>query len=257
MAQIHESAAKGYSGAAETYVAGRPDYPAEAGLWLRESLGLGPGKSVLDLGAGTGKFTPNLTATGARVLALEPVDAMRAQLSARLPEVEAMGGAASAIPLPDGALDAVVCAQAFHWFATPEALAEIRRVLAPGGKLGLIWNVRDERVDWVAELSRLTDAREGDTPRFKSGAWRKLFPAPGLLATDAREAVNHHIGPASQVILDRTLSVSFIAALGADEKAKVAAEVQALIDRTPALSDKPEVAFPYVTTMLTFEKRPL
>jgi ubiquinone/menaquinone biosynthesis C-methylase UbiE len=153
---IHDAAAAGFAVGAGAYVTGRPDYPPEAAQWLREVLGLGPGKTVLDLGAGTGKFIRYLKDTGARVVAVEPVDAMRAELSRRHHDVDALAGTAEAIPLPDASLDAVVCAQAFHWFATTRALPEIRRVLRVGGMLGLIWNVRDESVPWVAAVSAIT-----------------------------------------------------------------------------------------------------
>ena len=146
MAAIHQAAAEGYTAKAEAYIRGRPEYPAAVQDWLRDDLALGAGKTVLDLGAGTGKFLPHLRATGAAVIAVEPVPAMRAQLTQRNPGIEAMAGTAEDIPLADGAVDAIVCAQAFHWFANPAALAEIHRVLKPGGALGLIWNVRDESV---------------------------------------------------------------------------------------------------------------
>jgi ubiquinone/menaquinone biosynthesis C-methylase UbiE len=131
----------------------------------------------MDLGAGTGKFTPLLVATGASVVAVEPVDAMRAQLLSNLPTVTALAASAQALPLADASVDAVLCAQAFHWFATPAALREIGRVLKVGGKLGLVWNVRDESVDWVAAITRIIAPYEGDTPRFHTGEWRRLFPS--------------------------------------------------------------------------------
>ncbi len=254
MPDIHHSAAKGYSGAAETYVAGRPDYPAEVHDWLTDSLGLGPDQRVLDLGSGTGKFLPALEATGATVTALEPVAQMRAQIAARFPKVAALAGSAEAIPLPDASLDVVVCAQAFHWFANAQAVAEITRVLAPGGRLGLIWNVRDTREPWVAALSEITDSYEDDTPRHRSGLWRQVIPTPALVATDKRQAVNHHIGAVEQVVVDRTLSTSFIAALPPERKAEAVARVRDLIAATPALSSGGPVAFPYLTEMFTFRK---
>ncbi|WP_245442530.1 class I SAM-dependent methyltransferase [Methylobacterium terrae] len=144
MSDLHPAAATGFASGADTYAKGRPDYPAALSTWLREALRLGPGRAVADLGAGTGKFTGLVAATGADVTAVEPVDAMRARLAASLPGVAALAGSAEAIPLPDGSLDALVCVQAFHWFSTPAALAEIRRVLKVGGRFGLVWNVRDE-----------------------------------------------------------------------------------------------------------------
>ena len=177
---MHPSAARGFAREAAAYARGRPDYPPEIEGWLTATLGLAPGRRVLDLGAGTGKFTARLAATGAAVAAVEPVAEMRARCAAAAPAAEVREGAAEAIPFPGGGFDAVVCAQAFHWFSTPAALAEIRRVLAPGGRLGLVWNVRDESRDWVAQLTEIMRPFEGDAPRYASGAWRRLFPAPGF-----------------------------------------------------------------------------
>ncbi len=149
---VHHAAAQGFGAAAEAYQRARPDYPAVLADWLHDELDLAPGRVVVDLGAGTGKFTPFLRATGARVVAVEPVEAMRAALVAAHPDVEALAGEAERLPLADASVDAIVCAQSFHWFARPAALAEMRRVLKPGGALGLVWNVRDARVAWVATL---------------------------------------------------------------------------------------------------------
>jgi ubiquinone/menaquinone biosynthesis C-methylase UbiE len=250
---IHGAAAAGFGAAAETYVTGRPDYPPTVRDWLRDVIGLGPGKTVADLGAGTGKFIPYLADSGARVIAVEPVDAMRAELSRRFAEIEALAGTAEAIPLPDASLDAVICAQAFHWFATATALAEIRRVLRPGGMLGLIWNVRDESVPWVAAVSALTNAHEGDTPRYKGGAWRGVFPAEGFTEAGERHARNAHIGSAQQVIIDRTLSTSFIAALPPEEQRAVERRLWTLIEATPELGGD-QIAFPYDTAMYAYRK---
>jgi SAM-dependent methyltransferase len=181
------------------------------------------------------------------VIAVEPVAAMRAQLLERNPGVEAKPGTAEQIPLADGAVDAIVCAQAFHWFANPAALAEIHRVLKPGGRLGLIWNVRDERIGWVAALTRIMAPYEGGIPRYHSGAWRRLFPAEGFGPLRERHFPNAHTGPAEQVIVDRILSVSFIAALPPAGQDDVAAQIRALIATTPELAGKSEVAFPYDT----------
>ncbi|MCW6532285.1 methyltransferase domain-containing protein [Sphingomonas sp. MMSM20] len=251
---IHRSAADGYAVGAGSYVRGRPGYPPEAARWLRETLALAPGRDVLEIGAGTGKFIPLLRATGAHVLALEPVAAMRARLAQDHRDVTVLDGSAAAIPLADGAVDAVVCAQAFHWFATADALTEMRRVLRPGGVLGLIWNVRDEEVPWVAALTALTDPWEAGTPRYRSGAWRKVFPAPGFVEIGERAVRHAHVGSAAAVIVDRTLSVSFIAALPDAARDEVERQVRALIADTPALAGGGEIAFPYVTRMFAFRR---
>lgn len=201
----------------------------------------------MDLGAGTGKFTRLLVQTGARVQAIEPVDAMRAELIRTLPEVAAIAGVAQSMPLPTASADAVMSAQAFHWFATPEALCEIHRVLKPGGALGLVWNVRDETCEWVAALTKIIAPYEGDTPRFHSGEWRRAF-AGGLFSELEETSFRHaHAGPPREVIIDRVLSVSFIAALSAPDKAHVAAQLAHLIDTDASLRGRAQVTFPYRT----------
>ena len=124
---IHPTAAAGFSLGAAAYERGRPGYPAEAIGWLAEQLGLRAGRTVLDLAAGTGKLTRALVETGAEVVAVEPVDEMRAQLEAAVPAARALAGTAEEIPLADGAVDAVTVAQAFHWFDRDAAFTEIHR----------------------------------------------------------------------------------------------------------------------------------
>jgi SAM-dependent methyltransferase len=251
---IHH-AAQAYTGAADTYVKGRPDYPPEVAGWLRDDVGLAAGGTVVDLGAGTGKFTPRLVSTEARVVAVEPVAAMRAKLSAALPQVTALAGTATAIPLPDASVDAVVCAQAFHWFATADALREIHRVLKPGGRLGLIWNMRDAGVPWVARMDAIVNAYEGDTPRYYTGAWRAVFPFAGFGPFVERHFSQGHTGAPEDVILNRVRSTSFIAALPEAERAKVDAQLRVLIDGEPVLARCAVVTVPYETAAFVATKQ--
>ena len=252
---VHKAAQQGFEKEAQAYARGRPDYPAALSAWLAQALGLGPGREVADVGAGTGKFTALLATTGATVVGVEPVDAMRAKIdSLQLPTVRAVAGTAQAIPLPSGTLDAVVCAQAFHWFATRDALDEFHRVLRPGGQLGLVWNVRDESVDWVAELTRIVAPYEGDAPRFWKQTWREAFPHPALGPAHETVFEHEHVGPPAQVIVDRFMSVSFTAALTADEQARVRAQIEALIASHPALRGREVLRFPYQTRAFWFAR---
>jgi SAM-dependent methyltransferase len=244
---IHHAAAEGYTTGAENDARGRPGYPPEIAGWLRDGLGLHAGSTVVDLGAGTGKFTRYLVESGATVIAVEPVAEMLEKLSAANPQAKALTGMATSIPLPDASVDAVVCAQAFHWFAIAEALAEIQRVLKPGGKLGLVWNMRDARVEWVAKLDAIVNRVEGDTPRYYTGAWRNVFPYPGFGPLDEQHFSHGHTGAPEDVIVTRVRSTSFIAALPADERAKIDGEVYALIAAEPALNGKDVVTVPYET----------
>ncbi|HSX60501.1 MAG TPA: class I SAM-dependent methyltransferase [Tahibacter sp.] len=246
-APLHPSAATGFSEGADGYARNRPDYPPAIVDWLRDALALDATATAVDLGAGTGKFVPYLLAAGASVIAVEPVAGMRERLVARFPQIVTLDGTAEAMPLADASADAVVCATAFHWFATRDALAEIHRVLRPGGRLGLIWNVRDERTGWVARLSALFARYEDDTPRQHTQAWRAVFPFDGFAPLQVCEFAHEHEGSPEQVVVGRVLSTSFIAALPEPVRARVADEVRALIAAEPALAGRDRVAMPYRT----------
>jgi len=247
MTTIHPSAAQGFAAAAQIYVRGRPGYPAELLPWLTGELELQAGRTCVDLGAGTGKFTALLVQTGAEVIAVEPVAEMRRQLVADLPGVRAIEGTAESMPLAAGSAHAVLCAQAFHWFANDRTLEEIHRVLASGGKLGLVWNVRDESVGWVAALTEIIAPYETGTPRYHTGLWRQAFAGQPFTALEETCFPHQHVGSPREVIIDRTLSVSFIAALPAADRDRVAAQLQALIDGHPDLRGRERIAFPYLT----------
>ncbi len=252
---LHPAASAGFSAGAATYVRGRPDYPEALLDWLRGTLQLRIGTTAVDLGAGTGKFTALLARTGASIVAVEPVAAMRSQFAGPLSHASApvlmAAGMAEAIPLRGGAADAVVCAQAFHWFATHETLREIHRVLRPGGRLGLVWNVRDESIDWVAAITAILAPYEADAPRFTSGRWREVFAQPqarALFSEPQRITWPHEAGGSPEhVIIERFLSVSFVAALPADEQVRVRRRLQDLIETHARLRGRTQIAFPYVT----------
>ena len=188
---IHDAAAKGFARAAGAYADGRPGYPAEIDSWLRETLGLRTGCVALDLGAGTGKLTSRLIDTGARVIAVEPVDAMLGILTGALPGVDARIGTADEIPLGDQTVDAVVCAQSFHWFAFASALAEIRRVLKPGGEAGpSLEPARPERC-----LGRRLDGNHASPRRRHTAISRRAMAARiprGRLQSSYRNQIFSH-----------------------------------------------------------------
>lgn len=160
--------ASSFGAAATAYAEHRPDYAQAAVRWALEPA---PGSRVLDLGAGTGKLTATLAAVGADVTAVEPDPAMLAELRRALPDVGALPGSAEAIPLPDASVDAVLAGNAMHWFDMAVAGPEIARVLVPGGVLAGLWNVLDDRVDWVAGLTRVSPSA-AIGPRDTPTRWR-------------------------------------------------------------------------------------
>jgi ubiquinone/menaquinone biosynthesis C-methylase UbiE len=245
--RIHEQAAVGFGRAAEAYDRGRPDYPPAAVEHLVRVLGVGPGAQVVELGAGTGKFTTYLAATGAQVTAVEPVAGMRERLIQRLPAVEAIDGTAESIPLPDASVDAVFAAQAFHWFDAARAVAEIHRILTPGGGLGLIWNVRDESLAWVRKLSEIIEPHERTSPRYRTLEWMRAFQQGELLTPLESQTFPHVQELTPGALVDRVASISFIAAMPAAERAHVLEQVQTLLQTDPALAGRRQFAMSYQT----------
>ncbi|KYF85913.1 methyltransferase [Sorangium cellulosum] len=252
---LHRLAAQGYATAADAYEKGRPDYPRGAIELLLDTLRIDAGSTVLDLGAGTGKLTRLLVPTGARLLALEPVEGMRRKLGQMVPSAVLLDGVAEAIPLPEASVDAAVAAQSFHWFHGDLALAELHRVLRPRGRLSLLFNLRDERVDWVARISRILNRYGRDAPVHRIGAWRRPFSETRLFAPIGEHEFTHAQELDLDGLLERVASISYIAALPLKERYSVLNEVRDLAGTHPELAGKSAYLFPYRTQVASYERR--
>lgn len=242
-------AVRGFDRAAATYERGRPGYPAAAVRLLARALRLRPGRTVVELGSGTGKFTRALAPVGATRVAVEPVAGMRRVFVAAVPDVPVLDGTAERIPLPDGFADAVVAAQAFHWFRTRPALGEIARVLRPGGSLGLVWNVRDESAGWSHRLTAILDRYTGSVPRSRERGWRREFDRTNDRPFGPlHERTFHHEQRAPRAtFVARILSVSVIAVLPPDERRRVAREVVRVLATDPGTRGRRVLSMPYRT----------
>ena len=229
-----------FESVADLYERVRPTYPGEAVDWLTQTLRIDGRSSVLDLGAGTGKLTRAFVPHAGRVVAVEPGPNMLAELRQAVPQAEAHLGAAEAIPLPDGSVDAVVCGQSFHWFRTDDALAEIRRVLRPGGGLGLIWNVRDPADPVQEEVTTLLH------PFMPPGRPPLPTTVVGLIdgafgrVQSASFRFEQELDP--EGVVGRILSISFVAAAAPERRAELAETLRAMVTRQGG-----RVAFRYVS----------
>ncbi|MGY4474950.1 class I SAM-dependent methyltransferase [Bradyrhizobium sp. USDA 3364] len=239
-----------YRVAVAAYEAGRPSYPAE----IVAALPLQTAHCVVDLGAGTGKFTrlllPHLSET-ARLVAIEPVAEMSAKLATEA-GIEVINTRADAIGLETGSVDLVTCAQAFHWFDNEASVAEVARLLRPGGTFALVWNVRDDGTPWVHALSRMIEKYAGDTPRHQSGRWRWILNDPRF-ALEKEIVQDHPHRMARSGVYERVVSTSYVAALPDAEKALVRDRTDEIL-REAGLGDAAEVVFPYVTRLYLLKR---
>jgi ubiquinone/menaquinone biosynthesis C-methylase UbiE len=238
---IDDVAARGFQAGAAAYESARPGYPDGAVDALVRELGVTAGTTVCDLAAGTGKLTRRLVELGATVTAVEPVEAMREQARASVPGAEIVDGTAESIPLPDASVDVVTVAQAFHWFDADPALTEIARVLKPGGGLAILWNERDERTAWVAEMSRLIRWHERTVSRYQHVDWAEVVAASQRFTALAEVAVAWEQPMTRPVLADRVRSISYIAVMPPAERERLASEVTTLVTRLPE-----PFALPYV-----------
>ena len=223
---------------AAEYERGRPGYPAEAIAWLLEDVG----PVVADVGAGTGKLTDGLLATGREVVAIDPDAAMLAALSTRLPAVRTEVGTAEQLPLPDASVDAVVLGQAWHWVDPAAASAQVARVLRPGGRLGLIWNIRDEAVGWVAALTGIMHGSPAER-LVAEGRVRVGTPFAGL--DERRFRWSRAMAPDDVVAM--AASRSYVIALPDHERAEVLTRIRELLATHPATAGLATLDMPYET----------
>jgi SAM-dependent methyltransferase len=247
--RVHPAAAHGFDVTADAYERGRPEYPSEAVAFVCKRLRIAPGRTVLDLAAGTGKLTRSLVPSGASLIGVEPVAGMREALRASLPGISVLDGTAEAIPIDDGSVDAVVVGQAFHWFDGDRAIPEIARVLRPGGGIAIVFNVRDEDDPMQAALSEIWEPHRGDTPTHRTVSWRDAFEDQDVFTPLEHRAFRHEQLVDREHLVDRVVSVSFIAILETSERDRVAEQVRSLVP------DGEKVSLPYRTDVFSADRR--
>jgi SAM-dependent methyltransferase len=251
--------ASSFGTAAAQYALHRPGYPEAAIRWCLAPVGDAQPVRVVDLGAGTGILTGALAGLGADVVAVEPDQSMLAELRRQLPGVPALEGSAEALPLPDDSVDAALCGQAMHWFDMDRALPEIARVLRPGGVFAGLWNVDDDRVDWVAELAAMS--KSGST----LSRWRAIPEADAehaalragstwFAAVEEREFGNGQLRSADSLVAT-IATYSRMLVMGEAERAAALGVIRDFLYRQPETSGD-EFTLPLVTVAVRAVRRP-
>lgn len=234
---------RSFGAVAGAYAELRPGYPSEAVGFL---LGEQP-RRVLDLGAGTGKLSESLLAAGHAVLAVDASPQMLGELRSRHPDVLTAAGRAEAIPLPDEAVDAVVAGQAAHWFDLDSAGPEIARVLRPGGALGLVWNLRDERVPWVARLGEVL-AAEGRAPQTSAAEEQIVAGMADVVGRDVQRAEFSYVQtiPPEQLVAGLATR-SYLVLLEPDQREHVLEQARRLLATHPDTAGRNLIEYRYRT----------
>lgn len=235
--------AQAFRGAGVDYHRYRPGFPTAAARAIIPR----PVDTVLDLGAGTGKFTAELLGRARRVIAVDPSTAMLAVLRSILPRVDARLGEAERIPVEDSSVDVVTVAQAFHWFDREPACAEIRRVLGPGGILGLLWNHADRECTWDAACHRVAHPGAG---RVEDAPVEQL---PGFTF---EAFTTHRWGEiiTREDYIRRWYTVSTFLAADRLTRARMTADVERVLDADAATRGHTAFRLPHVTDVFVYRR---
>jgi SAM-dependent methyltransferase len=228
--------ARSFNDVAEAYDFGRPRYDARAIDAIAAAAGGGP--RLLDLGAGTGRLSAPLLEQGYDVVAIEPLDEMRAILTRKIGADRALAGHAEALPLPDESVDGAVCSDAWHWFDGARAADELARVVRPGGSVVVCvtyprWYGSDDAPDWWLDLTVVhTALPKADHPALVSG-WREpdVFERhPAFEETELREEPFVHQTDREQIVA-HWASMSFVAALPEGQRADFLGALDGMLAR--------------------------
>ena len=252
---IRHPVARGFDRAASAYERGRPEYPPQALRFLARLLALRSGRTLLELGSGTGKLSRGLVRFGAAIVAVEPSSAMRAEFELAVPGVLAISGTAERVPLPDRFADGAVAAQAFHWFRPRPTARELARVVRPGGTVALLWNVRDRRMPLVRRLDAVVDRHTPPRPgRWRN--WKRAFPpADRQFGALRLRTFRRVVRTPHERVVQHLLSVSRVALLPGVERRAVAREVRALLRSDPASRGRTSVELPTITEVYWTRRR--
>lgn len=244
---VHQKAAVGFHATSLSYERGRPLYPSAAIDFLAHTFQLTPDSAIMDLGAGTGKFTRLLTERGLNVTAVEPIEGMRAVFADVLPNVPMLDGTAESIPLPDSSVDVIFSAQAFHWFDGLKTLPELARVLKPGGGLGLIWNHKVSPTAWIQALIDLIAPYGTTVPHSDTLEWQVAFNTLPLFTPIEKASFSYTVTYTLETLKHYFRSLSFIGALSDTEQTTLLTQMETILQNYPEVYIQDAYPYPYMT----------
>ena len=228
---------------AAAYERGRPGWPPAAVDWLCSELGVGAASAVADVGAGTGKLTRELVGRARRVVAVEPSEPMLAVLRSAVPGAEAVRGSAEALPLGDASVQALFVAEAFHWFGSPEVVAEQARVIVPGGGLALLWN----RPDRWPSVPALDARRERRSFPYGEDRWRAAVDASPAFGSLVERTFAHEQRLDRASFVAQVASFSWMQSVGDAERQTLLGIVAAEVPD--------DIVIPFATTAIRALRR--
>ncbi|KAA1471133.1 S-adenosyl-L-methionine-dependent methyltransferase [Dentipellis sp. KUC8613] len=241
---VHELARKGFGqGTNELYDRVRPSYQANALSFIRQSVKAQPPLNIVEIGAGTGIFTrallahPEWSTSIQKLSALEPSAGMREVFAKSVTDerVTIKEGFFDNTGVPDGQVDLIVIAQAFHWCPDFDAAAvEFSRILKPDGIVALIWNLEDREVaEWVGQVRDCVESYEQGAPQFRLGLWRKVFNETyeKLFEPPVEKVWDYLLPGTLEIVTNRAFSRSYVAIQTDDVKAKIKTDIQAIVER--------------------------
>lgn len=237
--KVHPLSLSSFNKNHDLYDKVRPGFNNDAVEKLVDKLGLSEGSNVLELACGTGKFTKSIINRGYELIAVEPSLGMLETFKSNFPNIPAKEGSSYSLPVEDNSQDAVIAAQAFHWFADRDSLKEISRVLKPGGYLGLIWNYDDFQDlpdnHWQRKVCEYCFSLRDSILQYDHYQWRTVFEEDDqdyFKVPIGEEKIHLNV----EYPLDRNLlwyswkSRSYITAMTPEKQAEVRREIIRLFD---------------------------
>ncbi len=249
---IHRVAEAGFAADPERYERGRPGYPAAVMETIGRFAALEPHHRILDLAAGTGKLT-RLLPRDLRIVAVEPVRAMRQYLARMIAGIDIVGGVAEALPFADQTFRLITVGQAFHWFDAGRAWRQFERVLEADGAVALVWNARDRSIDWVDQIWSIMDRAERDAP-WRDHDRAQRFDTGGAFGPPVESVYRHEVGTTVDGMVDRIVSVSHVAVLPLADRLAVADEVRRTLATHPDTAGRDTLTVPYRTDLYLFRR---